>query len=49
MGGGVKEGTVRGPYAKTAGKRKAKEERETAKAADEADKCQRMEAEKEEN
>ena len=44
LGSGVKEGTVRGPYKKTAGKRKAKVVRETAKAADEADKRQRMEA-----
>ena len=48
LGSGVKEGTVRGSYKKTAGKRKAKEERKTAKGADEADKRQRMEAEKEE-
>ena len=44
LGSGVKQGTKRGSYTKTAGKRKVKEEREAAKTADEAEKRQRMEA-----
>ena len=44
LGSGVKRGTIRGPYKKTAVKRAAEEQRKAAKAAIEAHERRRLEA-----